>query len=326
MGETEATEPAGYLKESAMTPDHSMVSMLKEWDAFTAQRDKRKSMLASMESASGSKGKVAVLGFFCMEGVRGASIDADDIPALGDALKSLGDVDVLYLVINSPGGDGTIAEKMIEMCRHYCDSFRVAVPNRAKSAATMVALGADEIVMGYPSELGPIDPQVWVTSSGVPQLIPAQAFVDAQKGLEDRHKALVAAGEDATAILQQLASLDPTYITYCRSLADFSCDMATKYLERYMFKALPKKKRDATIAKVLERLSARSQTRVHARLIDAHQAKTDLGLKVRILPKDDAFWRLLWDYYVRADIAMRHAGTAKLIETKHDMLVKGATA
>ena len=35
----------------------------------------------------------------------------------------------------------------------------MSVPRRAKSAATLISLGADEIHMGHLSELGPIDPQ-----------------------------------------------------------------------------------------------------------------------------------------------------------------------
>ena len=44
------------------------------------------------------------------------------------------------------------------MIREYCDTFSVLVPYKARSAATMIALGADEIVMSDLSELSPIDP------------------------------------------------------------------------------------------------------------------------------------------------------------------------
>lgn len=317
---TNDEDVGGYLKESAMAPDHTMASVLKEWDAFQAQRDKRKDLLKLLEKSTGDDGKVGCLGFFCAEGMQGSSIDADEIPPLGDALKSLGDVDTLYLIINSPGGDGAVAEKMVEMCRHYCSTFKVAVPNRAKSAATMIALGSDEIVMGFASELGPIDPQVPVLASGVYQYVSAQAFIDAKKDLEDQYQATVAAGEDAMAILQQLASLDPAFIKHCENLTAFSKDVATKYLDRFMFKGVRGK--DAKIKKVLNRLSGTSETKVHARMIDANDAKINLGLNVRILPKDDNFWKLLWDYYVRADIAMKRSKSVKLLETKHDMLIK----
>ena len=42
--------------------------------------------------------------------------------------------------------------------RISADKFVAVVPRRAKSAATLIALGADEIHMGMMSELGPIDP------------------------------------------------------------------------------------------------------------------------------------------------------------------------
>ena len=314
------SEGGGYLKESGLRPDHTMVSVLKEWDTFQAQREKRKQLLHELERSAGDDGTVGCIGFFCSEG-SGASIDADEIPPLGDALKSLGDVDALYLVINSPGGDGTVAEKIIEMCRSYCEKFTVAVPNRAKSAATMIALGADEIVMGYASELGPIDPQVPVTSSGVVQLISAQAFIDARTDLEHRYRVARTDDEDGLEILQQLANIDPAYIRHCENLMAFGQDLAEKYLDRFMFK--DESGKQEKIERVLDRLSGTSATKVHARMIDAHTAKADLGLNVRVLPKDHRFWRIIWDYYVRADIAMRRTNTVKLVETKHDMLIKG---
>jgi len=44
----------------------------------------------------------------------------------------------------------------------FTESFNVIVPNFANSAATMLAIGADKIIMGTNSELGPIDPQIAV--------------------------------------------------------------------------------------------------------------------------------------------------------------------
>jgi ClpP class serine protease len=48
--------------------------------------------------------------------------------------------------------------RLVSMIREFCESFAVLVPYKAHSAATMVALGADEIVMTNMSELSPIDP------------------------------------------------------------------------------------------------------------------------------------------------------------------------
>ncbi len=48
--------------------------------------------------------------------------------------------------------------RLVSMIREYCDKFSVLVPYKAHSAATMIALGADEIIMSDLSEISPIDP------------------------------------------------------------------------------------------------------------------------------------------------------------------------
>lgn len=89
------------------------------------------------------------------------SIMSHDILLFEDLLRTTGNSEKVYLLINSPGGDPNTAEKMIVMCRErFPSEFNVIVPNFAKSAATMLALGADKICMGYLAELGPIDPQL----------------------------------------------------------------------------------------------------------------------------------------------------------------------
>src|SRR4030043_45737 len=113
-----------------------------------------------------------------------------DIPLFEDLLRSTAGADEGYLIINSPGGDGNVAEKMIVMCRQrFTKSFKVIVPNFAKSAATMIALGTDKILMGYLAELGPIDPQVGNPLGG---LIPARSFVD---GLEMIRRNIIEKGD-----------------------------------------------------------------------------------------------------------------------------------
>src|SRR2546430_2367632 len=83
--------------------------------------------------------------------------DADMIEeVLTDADTSKG----VTLILDAPGGDGLAAERIIQICRQYSKKdFETIVPARAKSAATMVCLGSDRILMSPTSELGPIDPQ-----------------------------------------------------------------------------------------------------------------------------------------------------------------------
>lgn len=66
----------------------------------------------------------------------------------------------IILFINSYGGRIEPAYVIAKICKETSkNKFIVSIPRRAKSAATLISLGADEIHMGKLSELGPIDPQ-----------------------------------------------------------------------------------------------------------------------------------------------------------------------
>lgn len=78
----------------------------------------------------------------------------------------------LHLLIDSPGGDGEVAIRIVRAAQSRCDELIVIVPDQAKSAATLLSLGANYIVMGPASDLGPIDPQFhfrneWVSAKDI---------------------------------------------------------------------------------------------------------------------------------------------------------------
>jgi len=58
------------------------------------------------------------------------------------------------------GGSGTTPWRIVSLLREYAKEFNVLIPFKAYSAATLIALGADEILMHPCGELGPIDPTV----------------------------------------------------------------------------------------------------------------------------------------------------------------------
>jgi hypothetical protein len=65
----------------------------------------------------------------------------------------------LHLMLVSQGGDGEVAVRLVRAAQARCARMTVIVPDYAKSAATLLALGAHEILMGPTSDLGPVDPQ-----------------------------------------------------------------------------------------------------------------------------------------------------------------------
>src|SRR5262245_61575250 len=89
------------------------------------------------------------------------SISEDAVPLIHDHVLAFAPSEraKLDLVLYSRGGDSDVPWTIVSMFREYCreGSFSVLVPYRAQSAATIICLGADEIVMTKKAELGPID-------------------------------------------------------------------------------------------------------------------------------------------------------------------------
>lgn len=92
------------------------------------------------------------------QGPVNARVAMDIIPIVSQQLRLIGKVPKIDLFLYSTGGDTMVPWRLVSMIREYCDSFSVLVPYKAHSAATMISLGADEIVMSDLSELSPIDP------------------------------------------------------------------------------------------------------------------------------------------------------------------------
>lgn len=81
----------------------------------------------------------------------------DHLAAAEDRLNETGKVD---LFIFSRGGRVEIPWRIVSMFREFAEEFNVLIPFKAYSAATLIALGADHVVMSRKGELGPIDPSL----------------------------------------------------------------------------------------------------------------------------------------------------------------------
>jgi hypothetical protein len=246
-----------------------------------------------------------------------AGIDHSDAAPLGSVLDAVGDCEHLDLMLNSPGGVGEVAEKLVEMCRSRCSGeFRVIVPNYAKSAATMIALGGDAIVMAADrSELGPTDPQYEIDVGGQTQIVSGQSFVSAYELAQEEVAEASKKGEPVVGFLQSLASstMEPAFIEHCRRGIDFSRDIARHFLRDYQFPAKALRENPApTEAQIAERARLAAENLLsagarfsHGRLIGPEEARDEIGLNIEILDRDDPIWEAYWELYVRAEIYMQ---------------------
>ena len=238
-----------------------------------------------------------------------SAINPDDIAPIGSMLANCGCVDNLDLMIHSPGGSGVTAEKIVEMCRSYTKKeFRVIVPNMAKSAATIISLGADKIVMGYCSELGPIDAQKFINIGGMIQQLSAQSFISARDNLIKELNKAKSERKEYIGYLQQLSSstVEPAFIEECKRELNFAIALVKKWLPQYMLKLknpkLTTEQLEQKAVTIAENLSSADVRFAHGRMIGPKECEENLGLNILTLQKEDPSWNLLWEIYLRAEI------------------------
>lgn len=119
-------------------------------------------------------------------------IGKDVIDIFGDHLESMGKVKKITLILYTCGGDTMAAWNLINLIREYCDELDIIVPRKARSAGTIMCLGANKIYMTRQSTLGPIDPSI--NNPLCPKIningnsIPMQTSVESVKGYFDLAK------------------------------------------------------------------------------------------------------------------------------------------
>ena len=125
-------------------------------------RDRRVALIRNIEAKRGSR----VLTWICGDrpGAPQAQIGEDAVRPMYDLVRRVGTLKKLDLFLYSRGGAVEVPWRIISMLREHCQHLGVLIPYRAHSAATLVALGCDEIVLGRKAELGPIDPALSISN------------------------------------------------------------------------------------------------------------------------------------------------------------------
>lgn len=121
-------------------------------------RTKRKSIIKEIEKKRGSK----VITYITSDRPNlNVQIAEDVIRIVNEHLivNKINENSKIDLFIYSRGGDADVPWAFVSMIREYTPkgSFNVLIPYKAHSAATLISLGADEIIMSKKGELGPID-------------------------------------------------------------------------------------------------------------------------------------------------------------------------
>ncbi len=91
---------------------------------------------------------------------RETQIAEDIVPLMFQHLEKIGDQKKIDLFLYTRGGILIVPWRIVSLIREYTTYFSVLAPFRCHSAGTLIALGANEIIMTKLAELSPVDPQI----------------------------------------------------------------------------------------------------------------------------------------------------------------------
>lgn len=226
----------------------------------------------------------------------GAQLADEQMLHLYEHLKRLGKQEKISLVLCSRGGATEVPWKIVSLVREFADFFAILLPYRANSAATLTALGADEIVMTEMSELGPVDPSrrhPLLPKDETPEGKKAPLFISVQdlRHVLDFLKREM--GEDLTP--EAAATVYTALFGHVHPLAigalEQSWALSIQIAERVLATHMDPQNEKEQIDKIVERLSDHYKS--HLYQINRQEAR-ELGLKVAdaSAAETEAMWAL----------------------------------
>lgn len=202
------------------------------------------------------------------------------ITPFADAVSDIPPCNPLDLMLTSLGGDGETAIRMASMCHADRDDFRVIVPDTAASAATLLALAAESIVMSDTSALGPVDPQIFLPARN--GFYPAKDILKIVDDLDHRTKENPHAFELYSALL---ADVDAVLYQTAKAAIERTGELVPEVLR--LRQPPPSQRSIEEITKNLQSSPMHSATIGHARA-------SDLGLPAVYMQPHSQQWDMLW--------------------------------
>lgn len=203
-----------------------------------------------------------------------------------EATSTGGNVDIL---IHSTGGDALAAWKLMSMLRERFSNVCVLVPYMAFSAATIFALGADEVVMHPHASLGPIDPQI--TIKGPDGNLRRFSFEDVGAFLRfvTGEVKLTEQAHLSTVTEKLFSVVDPVSVGAAKRASELATDVGERLLQMHMKKT----KERGKARKIAEALN--KSFFAHGDAVSRSRARE---LQLRVAKDNPKLERLLWEAYL----------------------------
>lgn len=226
-------------------------------------------------------------------------IDLSDVDGFTDLINSVNDnkVDVL---LHSPGGRPDATERLVSILRKKFQDITFLIPHSAYSAATMLALSGNKVILHRSATLGPIDPQI----NGVP----ARSI---KRGFEKVKEKITKEGpESLPAYIPLIEKYSLELLELCDDSEKLSKELLSTWLKAYMFK--DEKNFDGRIKKAVDYLSDYDQHLLHSRPLSLEKL-AKFGLKLEYA--DANLESLLWEAYILLNGFFNISPFVKLYET-----------
>lgn len=194
------------------------------FEDLTAERKKQ------LQRISKLRGGRDVLVYAADLGKAGVSISIDysDILPVSDQLANL-KAKRVDVIIETPGGDGAVAEDIVRLLRGKFAEVCFIVPGYAKSAGTIIAMSGDDILMGPTSALGPIDAQLLWQG----KVFSAEALLEGMKKIKEE---VTTSGTLNKAYIPMLQNISPGELQSAQNALDFAHTLVKEWLVKYKFK------------------------------------------------------------------------------------------
>jgi hypothetical protein len=213
----------------------------------------------------------------------------------------------LDLIIHSPGGSAEATEAFVNYLRTKFDDIRSIIPQAAMSAATMLACAANRIVMGKHSSIGPIDPQMMLSTPLGMMSVPAYAIIEqfemAQKEFVEPQKRGV--------WMPILQFYGPALLIQCKNAIELSKILVENWLEKYMFNGDSNAKELESI--ISNKLSKHSEHKSHGRHINRNEARS-MNLKIENLEDSQITQDLVLSVFHSVTHTFANSSAVKIIE------------
>lgn len=268
-----ATQPLRAIEKTPM------------FTAMNAARYQRQTLIKDIETEHPK--------LLCYVAGNRAQVDRIDTLGFVDMLHNVNPGDPIDLLLHTPGGDVDAAEKLIGLVRSATGEegqLRVIIPDYAKSAGTLMALGANSIVMSDSSELGPIDPQVSSRDGNGSDLV--YSVLTYLNAYDAARKALRDAPDDLAARIT-FEKFDPTIVRKFQSVRDRARSFAENLLKR----------RGKNFSKIASELMDINKYQSHGQMIGWETAN-EMGLTISYMQSNDPVWRKYWALYCHLRLAI----------------------